>query len=158
VGSVGGERLPAGVVRGARRRSPLEQAFRRGGFSVERASGMVKTSRRVRGWRGASVEYCSRPAQSSPRLPPMVPVGGSGEGWEDQRVEVKGNRPFIGDREVRRGSEPPTRESPGHQVAGTGPASAGVRAQGDAADGPADAVRAAGRRVWARHAAGTGPN
>jgi hypothetical protein len=88
----------------------------------------------------------------------MASTGGSGEGWEDWRVEVKGNRPFIGDREVRRGSEPPTRKSPSYQVAGTGPALAGVRAQGEAADGPVDAMRAAGRRVWAQHAAGTGPN
>jgi hypothetical protein len=51
-----------------------------------------------------------------------------GCGGEDWRAEVKGSRFFIGDREVRRGSNPPTRDSPGHQVAGTGPASAGVRA------------------------------
>jgi hypothetical protein len=86
----------------------------------------------------------------------MAPAGGSGAGGEDLRVEVKGSRPFIGEREVKRGSKPPTRESPGHQVAGTGPASAGVRAQGEASDGPVDAMRRPGdecghdtRREWA---------
>jgi hypothetical protein len=50
-------------------------------------------------------------------------------GGEGRRVEVKGSRLLIGDRKVRHGSNSPTRESPGHQVAGTGSASAGVRAQ-----------------------------
>jgi hypothetical protein len=45
VGSVGGERLPAGVVRSARRRSPLELAFRRGGCLVEHGSETASNSR-----------------------------------------------------------------------------------------------------------------
>jgi hypothetical protein len=64
-----------------------------------------------------------------------------GCGGEGRSGEVKGSRLLIGDREVRRGSNPLTRVSPGHQVAGTGPASAGVRAQGETPDGQVDAAR-----------------
>jgi hypothetical protein len=64
-----------------------------------------------------------------------------GCGGEGRRTEVKGSRLLIGDREVRRGSNPPMRESPCHQVARTRPASAGVRAQGETPDGLVDAAR-----------------
>jgi hypothetical protein len=44
VGSVGRGRWSAGVVRGARRRSPLEQAFRRGGCLVDHGSKTASNS------------------------------------------------------------------------------------------------------------------